>query len=171
MLIFIITTLVAICACFYGFALTQIKFLKQNWLEYRCNPIYMPMAGLVGQDIVSNFTSCTMKSFHDYAGFIMDPIMAQFSTVTDTIGELGGAVHDMRQTMSTVRGGFIGIVAGVFGKIHNTMTSIQYIIIRMRTLMARVMAIMTTILLVFNTGLDTANSVNNGPIMKIVKAL
>jgi hypothetical protein len=131
----------------------------------------MPMAGMVGHDIVSNFTSCTMKSFQDYAGFVMDPIMAEFSTVNDTIGEIGGAVHDMRGMMSTVRGGFVGLVGGVFGKLQNTMSSIQYIIIRMRTLMARMMATMMTMVLIVNTGLDSASSVKNGPIMKIISAL
>jgi hypothetical protein len=37
------------------------------------------MAGLVGQDVGANFTKCTMKGFRDYARFVMDPIMSQFS--------------------------------------------------------------------------------------------
>jgi hypothetical protein len=171
MYIFILTTLVAICACLYGFALSQVKFLKDNWLEYRCNPIYIPMAGMVGKDITTTFTECTMKSFHDYAGFIMDPIMAEFSTVISTVGELGGAVHDMRGMMSSVRGAFIGIIGSVFGKLQNTMSSIQYIIIRMRTLMARILAIMVSIMMMVDTGMKSGESVSNGPIMKIVRAL
>ena len=75
-----IAAVVSVCVTLYLFALSQVSFLKKNWPKYRCHPLYMPMAGMVGQDVAANFTKCTMKGFHDYAGFIMDPIMSQFST-------------------------------------------------------------------------------------------
>ena len=170
-IIFAIATVVAIGASTYLFALSRVDFLKRNWVEYRCNPIYMPMAGLVGQDVFTNFTKCTMKGFHDYAGFMMDPIMAEFDTVGSTIGELGGALSDMRTTMSSMRGGFLGIIGSVFGKIQNLMSSVQYIIIRMRTLLSRIMGVMMSFMLIFYTGMETGQSVVNGPIMGVIKAL
>jgi len=141
-IIVLATTLVAIMASSYMFAVGQIQHIKKNWVQYRCNPIYMPVAGLVGDDVISNFTKCTMKGFNDYAGFVMDPIMAEFSVVNDTLGEIGGAMSSMRSMFSGVRGGFLGIVGSVFGKIQNLMSSIQYIIIRMRTLIGRLIAVM-----------------------------
>jgi hypothetical protein len=170
-IIFAVTTIVAVSASLYLFALSQVDHLKRNWVQYRCNPIYMPMAGLVGQDVFTNFTKCTMKGFHDYAGFMMDPIMAEFDTVGETVGELGGALRDMRTTMSSVRGGFLGIVGSVFGKIQNLMSSVQYIIIRMRTLLSRIMGVMMSFMLIFYTGMETGQSVMNGPIMGVIRAL
>jgi hypothetical protein len=70
-----------------------------------------------------------------------------------------------------MRGGFMGIVGSVFGKIQNLMSSIQYIIIRMRTLLSRVMGVMMSFMLIFETGMQTGESVMNGPIMKVVNAL
>jgi hypothetical protein len=169
--IFATATLVAVGASLYLFALSRVDFLKRNWVEYRCNPIYMPIAGLVGQDVFQNFTKCTMKGFHDYAGFVMDPIMAEFDTVGSTVSEIGGALRDMRGMMSSMRGGFMGLVGGVFGKIQNLMSSIQYTVIRMRTLLSRIMGIMMSFMLIFYTGMETGQSVMNGPIMSVVKAL
>jgi hypothetical protein len=169
--IFVVTTVVAVVASSYMFALTQIDHIKKNWVKYRCNPIYMPVAGMVGDDVFSNFTRCTMKGFHDYAGFMMDPIVQEFDTVNDTIGEIGGAIQDMRSMMASTRGGFMGIIGSVFGKIQNTMSSIQYIIIRMRTLMSRIVGVMMSFMLIFYTGMETGQSVVNGPIMKVFKAL
>ena len=48
----------------------------------------------------------------------------------------------MRSMFAGVRGGFLTIVGSVFGKIQNMMAQTQYIIIRMRTLMSRVVGIM-----------------------------
>lgn len=170
-IIFAVATTVAIGASLYLFALSRVDFLKRNWLKYRCNPVYMPIAGLVGHDVFQNFTNCTMKGFQDYAGFMMDPIMAEFDTVGSTVEEIGGALGDMRTMMGSMRGGFMGIIGSVFGKIQNLMSSVQYIIIRMRTLLSRIMGVMMSFMLIFYTGMETGSSVMNGPIMSVVKAL
>lgn len=162
--IVLVATVVAIVASLYLFGLSQVAHVKKNWVQYRCNPVYMPMAGMVGDDVVSNFTKCTMKGFHDYAGFIMDPIMAEFSTVNDTIGEIGSTMHSMRSMMSGVRGGFLGIVGSVFGKIQNVMSQTQYIVIRMRTLMSRIVAIMFSFVYIFYGGMQSGQSLVNGPV-------
>jgi hypothetical protein len=73
--------------------------------------------------------------------------------------------------MASTRGGFMGIIGSVFGKIQNTMSSIQYIIIRMRTLMSRIMGVMMSFMLIFYTGMQTGESVVNGPIIKVFSAL
>lgn len=164
LIIFAIVTLVAILAATYTFALSQIDHIKKNWVQYRCNPMYMPVAGMVGDDVLSNFTKCTMKGFHDYAGFVMDPIMGQFSLVNDTISEIGGAMNSMRSMFSGVRGGFLGIVGSVFGKIHNLMAQTQYTVIRMRTVLSRIVGVMYSLVYIFYGGMQSAESVVNGPI-------
>lgn len=162
--IFAIATVVAIFAGTYSFALSQVDHIKKNWVEYRCNPIYMPVAGMVGDDVMSNFTKCTMKGFHDYAGFIMDPVMAQFSLVNDTVSEIGDTMNSMRTMFSGVRGGFLGIVGSVFGKIHNLMSQTQYIIIRMRTILSRVVGVMYSLVYIFYGGMQSGASLVNGPV-------
>ena len=163
-IIFIIATVVAILSSLYLFAGSQVSILKKNWPEYRCNPLYMPMAGMVGDDVMSNFTKCTMKGFHDYAGFIMDPIVAEFGVVNDTLTEVNSTMVGMRSMMSGVRGGFLGIVGSVFGKIQNVMSQTQYIVIRMRTLMSRVVAVMYSFLYIFYGGVESGKSLVNGPV-------
>jgi hypothetical protein len=170
-IIFGVATAVAILSSMYLFALSRVAWLKKNWVEYRCNPLYMPMAGMVGQNVVDNFTKCTMKGFQDYAGFIMDPIMGEFAIVNDTLSEVGGAVHSMRGMMTGVRGGFLGILGTVFGKIQNLMSQFQYIIIRMRTLMSRIIATMMSFLYVFYTGMETSTAVINSPLTKFFESI
>lgn len=164
LIIFAIVTIVAILAATYSFALTQVDHIKKNWVQYRCNPMYMPVAGMVGDDVLSNFTKCTMKGFHDYAGFVMDPVMAQFSLVNDTVSEIGDTMNSMRTMFSGVRGGFLGIVGSVFGKIHNLMAQTQYTVIRMRTILSRVVGVMYSLVYIFYGGMQSGASVVNGPV-------
>lgn len=169
--IFAVVTTVAIVAATYAFALGQLSHIKKNWVEYRCNPIYMPVAGMVGDDVVSNFTKCTMKGFQDYAGFVVDPIMAQFSLVNSTISEIGGAMNSMRSMFSGVRSGFLGIVGSIFGKIHNVMAQTQYTVIRMRTVLSRMVGVMYSFIYVFYSGFQSGQSAWNGPPGKTIRFL
>lgn len=166
-----IATIIAIIVSLYLFGLSRVQYLKQHWTEYRCNPIYIPMAGMVGDSIVSNFTKCTMKGFQDYAGFMMDPLMSEFSIVNDTLGEIGGAMNSMRTMMSSTRNGFLGIIGSVFGKIQNLISQFQYIIVRMRTLLSRIVGTMLSFIYIFYAGMETGTSVMNGPIGKTVSFL
>lgn len=169
--IFAVVTVVAIVAATYSFALGQLSHIKKNWVQYRCNPIYMPVAGMVGDDVVSNFTKCTMKGFNDYAGFIVDPIMAQFSVVNDTVSEIGDTMNSMRTMFSGVRGGFLGIVGMIFGKLHNVMAQTQYTVIRMRTVLNRIVGIMYSFVYIFYTGFQSGNSAWNGPVGGTIRFL
>lgn len=169
--IVVVATLVAAGASLYMLVMNNIKDLKDNWPVYRCNPAYMPFAGLVGKDPFKNFTDCTMKSFQDYTGFVVDPIMAQFSQVTGVVAQIGGAMNDMRGMMAQTRTGFLGIVGTVFGKIENLMSQFQYIIIRMRTLMARLVGIMMSFVYIFYAGEQTGQSLINGPVGKTMNFL
>jgi hypothetical protein len=166
-----VATVVAIISSLYLFGLSQVQFLKKNWVQYRCNPVYMPMAGMVGDDVLTNFTKCTMKGFHDYAGFIMDPVMAEFSTVNTTLSEVGDTMNSMRSMFSGVRGGFLGILGTVFGKIQNVMSQTQYIVIRMRTLLSRVVGVLFSFVYVFYTGMESGQSLVNGPVGKTMSFL
>jgi hypothetical protein len=112
-----------------------------------------------------------MKGFQDYAGFVMDPIMSQFSLFNSVIGDISGAMNDMRGMMSDTRNGFLGIVGTVFGKIENLMSQFQHIIIRMRTLLARVVGIMMSFMYIFYGGMQTGESVVAGPIGKTMSVL
>lgn len=166
-----VATVVSVLSSLYLFALSQVSFLKKNWPKYRCHPLYMPMAGMVGDDVSANFTKCTMKGFQDYSGFVMDPIMSQFSIFNSIIGDIAGSMNDMRGMMSDVRGGFLGIISTVFGKIENLMSQFQHIIIRMRTLLARVTGVMMSFVYIFYGGMQTGESVVAGPIGKTMSVL
>lgn len=168
---FSLATLIAVIAAFYMYGLSRLKYIKDNWSKLRCDPLYMPLAGLVGVSVSGNFFRCAGKSFHDYAGFAMDPITAELGVVSESIGEIGGAMKDMRGLFSSVRGGFGMVFQMVFGKIQNLMSSMQYLMIRIRTMIGRLVGVFTSIVYAFYGGQQTGEAVMNGPIGKTISFL
>ena len=171
MIVFILCTLSAIAVSTYFYGLTNLKYVKNHWSELRCDPRYMGLAGYVGDDFTQNVSKCMNKSFSDYLGASMDPLHGQMSLVSDSIESIGGSLDEMRGLLGNVRGGFGMVFQMVFGKIHNLMSSMQYLMIRIRTLMGRVVGVFASLIYAFYGGLETAQAIDNGPPGRIIRAL
>ena len=166
MLIFFAVTVASIMLAVSFIAENQGKYIRDNWSELRCNPVYMltPAFVNVGTDIGNNFINCTTKSFNDYAGLAMDGMNSQMSIVGDSLGTINASMSDMRSMMGETRGGFLMVFQMVFGKIQNLMSSMQYLMIRIRTLMGRIVGVFASIIYAFYAGQQTAEAVWNSPI-------
>jgi hypothetical protein len=162
--IFGLTTLVGLFVVLYAYGMSHLKHIKENWVQYRCSPMYMPLAGAVGSDIMTNFMHCSMNMIHNYAGFVMDPIHNNFGVIGDVMGDMQSTMNDMRGMMNSSKTGFLGVISGTFGKIQNTMSAVTDNIARMRTMMNRAIATFVILANVMDTGIKTGESVANGPI-------
>lgn len=166
-----VSTLVALLAVGYVVMLTQLDEMKKNWIRYRCNPIYMPFASFVGVDTAGNFTRCTMRSFQDYAGFILDPLQHMFKLFIDMFKSIADSLESMRVMFNGIRNGFLAVVTMIFGKLANTTASMQYLMIRIRTVFMRVAATMGVMMNMMTTAVQSGESVMNGPVGQTINFL
>ncbi len=162
-----VVTIMAIVAGFYAYGVAHLNEIKQNWVQYRCNPIYMPLAGAVGSDVMSNFTHCTMQSVQSYAGFIMDPIFNAFKDLQEMVGYIMNSMQFIRQKISGTTNAFLSIISSVFGKIQNTLGITAQLFGRMRTIINRIISVFVVMVHVATTGVATGESINNGPVGKV----
>jgi len=171
LVIVIVATLTAAFAVMYTMMLARLDEIKENWVQYRCNPVYMPFASFVGVDTANNFMQCSMTSFKDYLGFILDPIQNLFGTFLAMFSSIATSLDGMRKMFNGIRTGFLGIVSMIFGKLANTLASMQYLMVRIRTVFMRVAAIMYSMLNIMTTGISSGKSVMNGPIGQTISFL
>ena len=164
-------TFAAIIVGFYAYGMSNLQEVKDNWVQYRCNPAYMPLAGAVGSDIMTNFTYCTMQSVQTYAGFVMDPIFNAFKQLQDIIFTILGSLQFIRKKIAGTADAFLGIVNSVFGKIHNTLTTTGQLFGKMRTIMYRIMSIFVVLIHITTTGVQTGSSIDRGPIGEVGRFL
>ena len=159
-----VVTFVIFFAGAYAYGMAHLQEIKTNWVEYRCNPMYMPLAGMVGSDISTNFMNCTLQSVNTYAGFVMDPIYQNFSILTGIIETILGSMNDMRAAVTGASSGFLGIIASTFGKLQNTFQQVILLFGRVRSIINRMMTTFAILMNIVSTGLQTGQSVANGPI-------
>jgi hypothetical protein len=157
-------TLLAFVVASISYGEAHLKHIKENWVQYRCNPLYMPLADAVGSDILSNFMGCTMSAFQTYAGYALDPIYSMFGSVGSILSDIQGTLDDFRDMISGTKNAFLSIIGDVYGKLLNTFSETTRLVARIRTLTNRILAIFVTIFHMVNTGVQTGESVANGPI-------
>jgi hypothetical protein len=157
-------TVFAFFVASFSYGEAHLKHIKENWVKYRCNPIYMPLAGYVGSDILSNFMGCTMTAFQTYVGFALDPIYSMFAVVGTAITDIQGTLNDFRDMISGTKNAFLSIISDTYGKIQNTLSSTVHLLNRIRTLNNRLIALFVTVFHMVTTGVQTGESVANGPI-------
>lgn len=113
--------------------------VRMNWNQYRCNPAYIPFAGIVRPDVgvESNFQYCINQFGQSIFKFIIDAVMSMFKTLTSSISEFSSALPGMRSIFSRMRKVIFSFAAQTFGKIANSMGSISYILIKIRDILKR----------------------------------
>lgn len=150
------------------FLIQNMGHIKDNWVKYRCKPYVMPFASLFGKDTEQNFQYCLMHSQSGLMGYILEPFQYMFSLVTSITGDLVSSVDGLRSMSSSVRGGFTGIVGGIFNKINNVTSEIIVMFTRIRDILARLIGTMVILVNTTNAGISTGESIMNGPIGQVI---
>ena len=86
---------------------------EEQWPEYRCNPMIMPLAsslGPPGTDSTSNFSTCVQSQMSGMMGTLMEPVNYALSLGNTIGGGITTAIDDVRKLTSSLRDMITGIV-------------------------------------------------------------
>jgi hypothetical protein len=144
------------------------RYILEHWVEYRCHPVIMPFASFFGKDTVQNFNYCIMQTNSGFFGFLLEPIYYMFSMVGSILSDLTQGIDDIRSMMTSIRGGFMGILGIVFGKMAGTTSEVVVLFTRLRDVLARMMGVFVTLTYTANASISTGSSIMNGPIGTVV---
>ena len=167
--IFII--LVFVSMYFYNILAVGIKNIKDNWPEYRCNPTIMPFAGTFGHDVMSNFTHCIQNTQTDFMGYLLQQLNYLMSVVNKSIGGLMESIQDIRSFINVFRNMLASIVQSIFGVFINILTQFQFILIKMKDMIGKIVVIMATMMYILQGTVMTMQSSWNGPPGQMVRLM
>lgn len=136
--------------------------IKKDWPLYRCNPVIMPFAGMMGHDATQNFTYCIQNMQTNFMGYLLQPLHYNFDLVGNITGGISNAINDARQFFYKLRS-FIGnIVSSVFGVFLNVIVEFQRITINIRDLFGKLSGMMVVMIYSIGGSLMTAQSWMDG---------
>jgi len=139
MLVFLLATGLSLFSMLVVHALFSVEKLKTNWSQYRCNPIYMPFAGVVKPDISSeeNFTYCSNAMAGHYFSFLTDGISQYSDVLSDSLGELAEPLKGFRDVISNIRGFMLKFASGTFSKAASATSMFVHYLIKIQDVLKR----------------------------------
>lgn len=138
----------------------SINKIRDNWNEYRCNPIYIPFAGAIRPDITTadNFGYCINMMGQGIFKYLLDALGLLFKDMNAGIGELTTALPGVRGVIARLRKFLFSFGAQTFGKILTSMSSVTYYIIKIRDVLKRFIGQGYISAFLANAGIDFAMS-------------
>jgi hypothetical protein len=161
-LILIILVIIIILIATFGVSkVFDLKKIKANWAEYRCNPTIMPFASVFGQNTNENFEFCLGKIFNTHAQPYMGSMSSMFGGFTGLLSHIFDSISSLRNTIASIGGGINVIFQEFTERISNFFFKLRMSAIRVKMLMGRIYAIMFSVMYMGMSGITGLTSFTN----------
>jgi hypothetical protein len=151
LLLFILITCVVIVITSYCIVMSNVQPIIDDWPNQRCNPTYLPFAGLIthpndvsAADYTSeNFTYCVQNITSSISGFAVEPINFTVNILNKMANFIKVSLQSVRDMFAKVRKMFQDVSEELMGRIMNIMVPLQQIIIGLRDFINKTQGTMT----------------------------
>jgi hypothetical protein len=150
-----------------------IKNIQENWNEYRCNPLIMPLAGSIspdGKSSAQNFSSCVQDFMMEAAPALTQPL----SYVQDMTISLLSSMQDSNEAQMQQSSSFSFSVSSLMTSVYNVMIGMvgefNILIVKMMDAQGKIMGAMTAMMYIMTTVNYTFLSMWNGIPGKLINS-
>jgi len=149
--LFIIITAIVFYVHVYYSVMTNVQPIKDDWAAQRCNPVYIPFAGLInkpphmstGEYTQQNFSFCIQSILISITNNALQPFVYTTNVIQSIMADAVNALQSVRKIVSNIRGNFANIAQEIMGRVANIMVPIQQILIVFSDTMSKVQGVMT----------------------------
>ena len=167
----IIIVCVFIALYLFNFLVISIQHIKDNWPEYRCNPMIMPFTSIFGFSSSENFTYCIQNMQKNYMGYLLQPLNYNLDVFGAIGTTLGVNIGSLRTFISTIRDSIMSIVTAIFSLFSNFLTEIQRLVTNIKAMLGKLAGVMAGLLNTMSGSMMTMQSLWSGPPGQMVRAL
>lgn len=116
----------------YLYTLSHIKTLRKDWPQNKCNPIYIPFAGLIVNDpnnsaletTAQNFNFCVNNILSSIISMILEPIYYFVKLLIEVWKEIIIAIQSIRALFNKIRNSANNVTRDVMNRTLNITTPI-----------------------------------------------
>jgi len=121
----------------------EVKKIQENWPEYRCSPMVMPLAsqlGPPGTDTGENFSSCIQSTQSGVMSFFLQPLEMIISLLGDVLKNILNGLSEVSQFFSFFRSALQTIIGSIYGIFFNATLQIVRVILMVKDVLNRLVA-------------------------------
>ena len=139
-------------ATMYFFVLNHIPIIREKWAKEKCNPLYLPFAGLVvenskktnNQLVEENFHACVINILTSITQDALKPIYYANNLANKTMHEATNAVQAIRAFFDRIRTDIQDTTENIYGRSLNITMPFAQMSIVMRNVLGQIHSLFTT---------------------------
>jgi len=130
---------IAIIGIMLANAYGNLRQLEENWSEYRCNPIYMPFAGLVDSSTgtAGNFQHCMNLMGQGIIAGLTDALGSQFSMIAEALQAIENPLSIFRVMLTAIRKFVISFATSTLSKANGPLSMFVYYLNKINDIIRR----------------------------------
>ena len=141
--------------------------ILNNWTQYRCNPLVIPIAGLFGKQTSTNAKKCMYQFFKHYFNFLIQPIQYIIQIIQKILLGLFKDINAFRVYLKPIRLFILNATKTFYDKINGFTTMIVYSFSKMRNTMKRMSGMFRLTLYTLEAMQFSMKSIWDGPIGQV----
>ena len=147
--------------------LTSLKYVRDHWSLYRCNPMYMPLA----PNVEENFVYCIQGMQSNFMGYILEPMSFALNSIGSSVGGSMGQINFVRAMIDKMRTFLSGTVGSIFGVFLNLVVTFQQITTKIMDIVGKMVGMLAVFMNILDGSVMTLQSTWNGPPGQMIKAV
>ena len=145
MMFWFILFIFAICYTYLK-TISHLKPVRQNWNKHRCNPAYIPFAGIINPQpgksnskvVSDNLSDCTTNVLQEIIGFFVKPIYFIINIILSTLKNITEGIQEFRKLMYYLRNKVVNIFKEMYSILGNIAMYFQLILIKLYDTMHKI---------------------------------
>jgi len=142
------------CTVCYYYILNNLQPIKTQWPQKKCNPIYIPFAGVIhdkkGDEFYSftanNFTGCIQDILSKISNTAFLPFYYMLSIFSNIYLIIINTIASIREILNKIKSSISAITLIIFNNMSNILTPIIEIFINIKSIIAKFAGAMVTII-------------------------
>jgi len=117
----------------------SLDSVKSNWPAYRCNPAYMPFAGMMDPELSTsaNFSYCMNQLGNEALKVPMDGLNSMFAILGGSLKEIVGSLGNFRDMFGRLRKFILSFAITTLSKASSSTAVFIYYLIKIRDIFRR----------------------------------
>jgi len=136
----------------YYYVLNHLPSIKANWPINKCNPLYLPFAGIILDDknksnlelVDNNFQGCVRNILTSISADAFKPIYYISNLITNSFNEMSSSINSIRAMFSNVRTDITDTTENISGRTLNITMPVVKMTIAVKNMMSQTIGVITT---------------------------
>jgi len=161
----ILIILVFLGLSFYMATSVGIKNIKENWPQYRCNPLYMPFASTLAPVPTTsneNFSFCLQDFMKSAAPALTKPLSYVQTMTLALVGTMSKSQEKSVKQTSKTSFSINNLFKGLFAMVGGIIAQFRIMLIKLTDMQGKMLGAVTAVMYIVNATMYTFVSMWNG---------